>query len=343
MPSSSFAIFRSIPDYFFCGKPPGVYYEPIMKFPLFSLILSAAALVAVPLSAQDRQYDASTFTWNPALSPTGPVVVSVNLATQTAAVYRNGVEIGSCLVSTGRKGYETPTGVFHILEKDADHHSATYDNASMPFTERLTWGGVALHAGGLPGYPSSHGCIHLPYEFSKRLFSITEMCGTVIITKDAPSGGVSAGHRIEFAAAETSSDFQWTPHDSPAGPVSILFSSKDGELLVVRNGVLIGKGKAELSMFAEKPHGTYAYIFDGWQRDGKSKEPFPHWHQIGGPANSHEIKAFKHLKIDERLQHVLEAVLTPGTNLVITNESVSDVTRSQPGFHIMSGTLASAR
>lgn len=293
--------------------------------------------------SQDRQYDASTFTWNPALSPTGPVVVSVNLATQTAAVYRNGVEIGNCLVSTGRQGYETPTGVFHILQKDADHHSATYDNASMPFTERLTWGGVALHAGGLPGYPSSHGCVHLPYEFSKRLFAITELGGTVIITKDAPTGGVSAGHRIEFAAAEGASDFQWMPHDSPAGPVSILFSSKDGEVLVVRNGVLIGRGKATLSMFAEKPHGTYAYIFDGWQRDEKSKEPFAHWHQIGGPANSHEIKAFKHIKTDERLQHILESVLTPGTNLVITNESVTDATRSQPGFHIMSGTLVSAR
>jgi len=314
-----------------------------MKRHLLPLAAAAAAVVVLPLPAEEREYDASSFTWNPALSPTGPVVVSVNLATQTAAVYRNGIEIGSCLVSTGRKGYETPTGVFHILQKDADHHSTTYNNAAMPYTERLTWGGVALHAGGLPGYPSSHGCVHLPFEFSKRLFAITELGGTVIITKDAPSGGVSDGHRIEFVAAEEPSDFHWAPHDSPAGPVSILYSSKDAEVLVVRNGVLIGKGKASLSMFAEKPHGTYAYIFDGWRRDGKSKEPFPHWHQVGGPANSHEIKSFKHIKTDERMQHILETVLTPGTNLVITNESVTDATRSQPGFHIMSGTLASAR
>lgn len=194
-----------------------------MRIPAVSVIVAIAA--AVSPHAQDREYDASSFTWNPALSPSGPVVVSVNLETQTAAVYRNGIEIGSCLVSTGRKGYETPTGVFHILEKDADHHSATYGNAAMPYSERLTWGGVALHAGGLPGYPSSHGCVHLPFEFSKRLFAITDLGGTVIITKDGPGGGVSDGHRIEFVAHEQPSEIQWMPHDSPSGPVSILFST----------------------------------------------------------------------------------------------------------------------
>lgn len=307
------------------------------------LSLAATAALATFSPAQDREYDASSFTWNPALSPSGPVVVSVNLDTQTAAVYRNGIEIGSCLVSTGRKGYETPTGVFHILQKDVDHHSATYGNASMPYTERLTWGGVALHAGGLPGYPSSHGCVHLPFEFSKRLFGITEMGGTVIITKDGPTGGVSDGHRIEFVANEQPSDIQWMPHDSPSGPVSILFSTKDKEIVIVRNGVIIGKAGADLSLLAEKPHGTYAYVFEGWKRDEKTKDAYPHWHQIGGPANSHEIKAFQHIKTDERMQHILETVLTPGTNLVITNESCTDATRTQPGFHIMSGTLASAK
>lgn len=299
------------------------------------------SLTALSTFAQDRQGDPGTFRWNPELSPTGPVVVSVNLENQTAAVFRNGIEIGSCLVSTGRKGYETPTGVFHILQKDADHHSATYDNASMPFTERLTWGGVALHAGALPGYPSSHGCIHLPYEFAKRLFSITDLGGTVIISKSGPGSGVSAGHRIEFV--ETGSqDFDWTPHDSPAGPVSILFSSKDKALLVLRNGVLIGKGGADFQAFAEKPHGTYAYVCAGWDRDPKSGDPHFTWHQIGGPANSHEIKAFAHIKTDPNLKHILEAVIHPGANLIITNESLTEATRSQPGFQILSTAAASA-
>lgn len=266
------------------------------------------------------------------------MVVSVNLKTQTAAVYRNGIEIGSCLVATGREGYETPTGVFHILEKDADHHSSTYNNASMPFSERLAWGGVALHAGNIPGYPSSHGCVHLPYEFAKRLFSVTELGGTVIITDDASSGAVSKGHRIQFVEHEESSEFHWAPHDSPSGPVSILFSSADRQVMVVRNGVVIGKGGAHLQLFSTKPDGVYSYIFDGWERDAQTGSAFPHWHQIGGPAESHLLKAFKHLKTDPRLKHVLDTVLVPGTSLVLSNAPITDTMRSQPGFHIMSGT-----
>jgi hypothetical protein len=262
----------------------------------------------------------------------------VNLKSQTAAVYRNGIEIGSCIVSTGRPGHETPTGTFQILQKDADHHSSTYNNASMPFTERLTWGGVALHAGGLPGYPSSHGCIHLPYAFAERLFRITEVGGTVIITNDAPAGDLAGGHRVQFESGETS-EITWTPHDSPSGPTSILYSAKDRELVIVRNGIIIGRGAAELKTFATKPKGTYAYVCEGWMKDKKNGEPHPSWHQVGGPADSHQIKSFSHLKMDPRLKHILDAVVAPGANLVITNDSVSESTRSQPGFHIMHGTL----
>jgi hypothetical protein len=300
----------------------------------------AIALSLFSAIAEEKEFDPSSFTWNPALSPSGPVVVSVNLKSQTAAVFRNGIEIGSCLVSSGRPGYETPTGVFQILQKDADHHSSTYNNASMPFTERLTWGGVALHAGGLPGYPSSHGCVHLPYEFAKRLFSITDVGATVIITKDADTGGMSNEHRIEFAESETG-DFHWAPHDSPAGPVSILFSSADNEIVVVRNGVLIGRGSAKLNAFSAKPEGSYTYVVEGWGKDSKSGQMYPSWHQVSGPANSHEVKAFSHLHTDPRLSHILEAVIAPGTVLVMTKEKLEEATRSHPGFHIMKGTVAS--
>jgi hypothetical protein len=307
-------------------------------------LLATAALSGLTLVglAQDRENDPTSFIWNPALSPAGPVLVWVNLKTQTAAVYRDGIEIGSCLVSTGRPGFETPTGVFHILEKDADHHSSQYNNASMPYTERLTSGGVALHAGGLPGYPSSHGCIHLPYEFSKRLFSITELGATVVITNDAETGGVSSDHRIEFTEHD-SSDFHWAPHDSPHGPVAVLYSSADGQLEIIRNGVLIGKGSASFKALAPKPEGTYTYVLDGWSKDPLGKEVHPSWHQVSGPANSREVKAFSHIQTDPRLAHVLEAVLAPGAVLVITKDPISKATRSQPGFQIMSGQLASAK
>ena len=111
----------------------------------------------------------------------GPVLVYVDLGRQRATVYRNGIRIGVSTISSGKHGYDTPTGVFTILEKDKDHHSSTYDDAPMPYQQRLTWNGVALHAGNLPGFPASHGCVRLPMEFAKKLFTVTPMGGTVVI------------------------------------------------------------------------------------------------------------------------------------------------------------------
>ena len=108
----------------------------------------------------------------------------VSIPKQWAVVYRGGVRIASSTCSTGRPGHTTPSGVFVILQKDQHHHSSTYNNAPMPYMERLTWGGVALHAGNLPGYPASHGCIRLPLEFAKLLFGVTTL-GTPVIVADA--------------------------------------------------------------------------------------------------------------------------------------------------------------
>ncbi|MEM8953509.1 MAG: L,D-transpeptidase family protein [Verrucomicrobiota bacterium] len=291
-------------------------------------------LLAATGGAQERVNDPTAFTWHPERSPSGPVVVTVDLGTQNARVYRNGVEIGTCIVSTGKAGYETPTGTFHILEKDADHRSSTYENASMPYTQRLTWGGVALHAGSLPGYPSSHGCIHLPFEFSQRLFEVTEMGGTVIITEGVSAQVVSRGHRIEFAAYDERSEVVLEPHVAAAGPTSVLFSSEDKGLMVIRNGVPIASGKAELNWFAAKPKGTYTFVADGWTRDEKGV-PHPHWHQVAGPEGSAQLKSFGEVKIDERLKHVVDALVQPGTTLILTDETLKGKTRSEPGFSIM--------
>jgi hypothetical protein len=122
------------------------------------------------------------FTWHPERAPQGAVAVIASIPEQRVHVYRNGVRIGVSTCSTGREGHETPTGVFTILQKDADHRSSTYNNAPMPNMNRLTWGGIALHAGNLPGYPASHGCIRLPLEFSALLFEVTHIGTPVIIS-----------------------------------------------------------------------------------------------------------------------------------------------------------------
>jgi len=120
----------------------------------------------------------------------------VSLAEQKAYVYRAGKLIGVTTVSTGKRGHRTPTGSFTILQKRRKHFSNLYNNAPMPNMQRLTWTGIALHAGALPGYPASHGCVRLPMEFSKLLFAVTELGGRVHIVADAPP---SAAEALAFA------------------------------------------------------------------------------------------------------------------------------------------------
>ena len=102
-----------------------------------------------------------------------PVQILVSLPTQTMTVYKGGVEIATSRVSSGKPGHTTPSGVFSILQKKRMHYSNLYDNAPMPYMQRLTWSGVALHAGRVPNYPASHGCIRMPQAFARQLFGVT--------------------------------------------------------------------------------------------------------------------------------------------------------------------------
>jgi len=121
------------------------------------------------------------YVWGPAASSGGSVLVVIDLSAQRAMLYRNGTLIAASTVSTGRKGRRTPTGVFTVLEKKVVHRSRTYDNAPMPYMQRLTWKGVAMHAGHVAGHPASHGCIRLPWGFAHRLYAVTTVGTTVTI------------------------------------------------------------------------------------------------------------------------------------------------------------------
>lgn len=114
------------------------------------------------------------------------VALIVSIAAQQAYVLRGGVLIAITSVSTGARGHETPVGDFAILEKKAFHRSNLYSNAPMPHMQRLTWSGIALHGGHLPGYPASHGCIRLPPAFARQLFALTRLGGTVRIVAALP-------------------------------------------------------------------------------------------------------------------------------------------------------------
>ena len=121
------------------------------------------------------------FVWQKANVPDGPTDVVISLSSQMAYVYRGSELIAASTISSGKVGAETPVGHFPILQKRRHHKSNRYSNAPMPFMQRLTWRGVALHGGTLPGYPASHGCIRLPMKFAEKLFAATKLGSNVYI------------------------------------------------------------------------------------------------------------------------------------------------------------------
>jgi lipoprotein-anchoring transpeptidase ErfK/SrfK len=116
--------------------------------------------------------------------PTGPLVLVVSIGKQTVSVYDGSQKIATSQISSGMPGHDSPTGIFSILEKNRYHYSNLYGGAPMPYMERITNSGVAMHEGVVPGYPASHGCIRLPGAFARNLYGITEVGARVIVTQD---------------------------------------------------------------------------------------------------------------------------------------------------------------
>lgn len=146
--------------------------------------LTAAALpLLVPGEAFARRASSGTEHAKPQ-PPKGPLTLVVSIRKQRVSVYGPDGKITDSPVSTGRSGHDTPTGVFSVIGKEVMHHSNLYGDAPMPFMNRITWSGVALHAGALPGYPASHGCIRLPYGFARSLYGMTRMGTRVIVARD---------------------------------------------------------------------------------------------------------------------------------------------------------------
>ncbi|MCY1671588.1 L,D-transpeptidase family protein [Novosphingobium sp. SL115] len=128
------------------------------------------------------------------------VLIVVSKASQKMHVFHNGKLWASSPVSTGKRGHSTPAGVFPILQKKTYHRSNLYSNAPMPFMQRLTWGGVAIHAGRLPGYPASHGCIRLPYGFAKSLFALTRAATTTVVVTNEATGSETVAMTLALNA-----------------------------------------------------------------------------------------------------------------------------------------------
>jgi len=116
--------------------------------------------------------------------PQGPLHIIISIAKQRVTVYANGTAVARAPVSTGVPDHPTPMGIFAVISKARWHRSNIYSGAPMPYMQRITWSGIALHAGMLPGYPASHGCIRLPEDFATRLWGLSKIGARVIITRD---------------------------------------------------------------------------------------------------------------------------------------------------------------
>ncbi len=158
--------------------------------PIVFVMAAMAAMASAPACASNiaasveqaaETLKPNTFVWDDP-GNAEPVTIVVSIPQQLAFVYRGDMLVAASSVSTGKDGKDTPTGVYPILQKSEDHKSNLYNSAPMPFMQRLTWDGIALHAGRNPGFPASHGCVRLPTAFARQLFGITDIGTTVVVT-----------------------------------------------------------------------------------------------------------------------------------------------------------------
>ena len=298
---------------------------------------------SVAIDTPISQLKKGEFLWMAEAVNSGPVVMVVSLTEQKAYVYRNGILIGATDVSTGRPGHLTPTGVFTVLQKQKEHRSTIYNGAPMPYMERLTWDGVALHAGGLPGYPESHGCVHLPSEFAKLLFGISPAGMTVVISSEATAPERVAhpgylapvsfvgGKPIERVPLGNTQDEHWQPELSPSGPVSIVLSPASQRIVVYRNGIEIGR--ARLTVSGNEPIASHALVLA--EGPGGISDPYVpdpakfRWLRIGVPGHLGEAgtnpdpAAIARINLPTEFVRQLNAVLTTGATLLVTDEELS--------------------
>ncbi len=286
------------------------------------------------------------FTWNADRSPDGPVAIVVSIPEQRVHVYRNGIRIAVSTCSTGKKGHETPTGVFTILQKDKHHRSSTYNNAPMPNMNRLTWQGIALHAGRLPGYPASHGCIRLPMAFSEKLFSVTHV-GTPVILAGSHTDPYELVHpgmvlgdyaEHEFEGAVSKLKAKKHPKDWSDGeryPVhTVIASSADRRIELLENGRVIADGK----LFIKGSHklGEHVYHLQAPQSGNRGLA----WHGIShhvDPAHPHrrEEALIKRITADKNFVGQLQSRMHPGMVMIVTDLPIHPDRRSGDNFVIM--------
>jgi hypothetical protein len=334
----------------------------VMKNSRRNLLFGLGAVAALPATSMasaavgrggPARLAPGQYFWSPERSPPGPVVVIVSTSDQLTFAYRNGVLIGVSSCSTGKPGHRTPTGVFTILQKRVEHYSNIYNNAPMPYMQRLTWRGIALHAGDLPGYPASAGCARLPTDFARKLFRITDV-GTPVIVADrrsAPLEVASPGILLPDAAGEQASKVlasvqtrppknQWSTRVVPSIR-SIVVSGRDRRAVVLLNGKIESEGEVRIRE-PEPPLGTQAFALLGLAPERRALR----WmsYGVGGAATEGATvdhttsETLGRIEMLDRAEAMRVAMsYRPGTTLVVTDLSASPASRTAPDFVVADG------
>jgi len=204
----------------------------------------------------------------------------------------------------------------------------------------VTWGGIALHAGNLPGYPDSHGCVRLPLEFSKLLFGVTMKGATVIIadTHSAPAETVHPGLFFTQGGDESepiaAGQFEWDPGKSPSGPVSLIVSSADKTVYVYRNGVEIGRAGIPNAQVVSPLNDRVFSALSGLNPEGHLR-----WVEVtsAGKDSSSQSLFLAEQKSGLPTEFAAKAkeVITPGATIIFTDKPVDPTTQSPTGFQIL--------
>ena len=289
-------------------------------------------LLAVSHIAKADALRAGEFFWEPELSPTGPLVIIISLPDQALSAYRNGIRIAYSSISSGTKGRSTPAGVFTILEKDVTHFSNKYHHAPMPYMQRLTWQGVALHGGDLPGYPASHGCIRLPREFAKRLYLLTVRGTTVVVVDEKSSTPAFTAHpgillngQEPDVSRPIEGEFEWNPERSIEGPITILASGADKTVYVYRNGIAIGRAALRIDQPTESLGGHAFTMLAGVAETSSAFVPGRPGHQWMAvktdPKTNHNSleDLARRVHVAPEFAEKVYNIVAPGTTIVVTD------------------------
>jgi hypothetical protein len=205
----------------------------------------------------------------------------------------------------------------------------------MPHMQRLTWSGIALHAGHLPGYPASAGCVRMPIDFAAKLYSVTGIGTTVIIAdnKSAPDHTVRPGLLFSGkTGTPPTGGFVWAPDKAPKGPLSVIISAPDRRIYVYRNGVEIGRAPV-IGLERTRLSGTYVYSADS-TIDSSGRRDWIYTASVGKKApNLKELE--NRISIDPSFLQDVRALIEPGTTLILTNAPVGSQTHSGSGFNIL--------